>query len=162
MRSDVPVPELPVIGEIGPAADAIDQPFWDGLARGELLLPRCAGCDRWLWPAQWLCPHCHRFDPAWEAVPAQGRIYSWTRTWHGFASEFAAHTPYVTVVVELPQAGDRRLVGILLPDGRGDDPTIGAPVVGVIQPPGPLTSGMAVLRWRLAPHRSDNGVNEGE
>src|SRR3954471_2471613 len=107
MSSDTPVPEWPVVGEIGPAADAIDQPFWDGLARGELLLPRCAGCARWLWPAPWLCRHCHRLDPRWEEVAAHGRIYSWTRTWHAFAPEFAAHVPYVTVVVDLPQAGHR-------------------------------------------------------
>ena len=142
--------EVPVIGDIGPAADGLDEPYWDGLKRGELMMQRCARCERWSWPPLCICPDCHSFEFAWEPVSATGRIFSWTRTWHAFATEFTNHLPYTTVVVELPHAGSCRLVGLLLGTASSDDITIGSRVDGVIQQPTAITSGAAVLRWRLA------------
>jgi uncharacterized OB-fold protein len=139
--------EVPVIGEIGPMPDGLDEPFWTGLQRGVLMIQRCEGCSIWIWGPQWLCPTCHRFDPAWVEVEPRGRIYSWTRTWQSFAAEFADHLPYVTVLVELPGAGGRRLLGILV-DDDDQSPVIGEPVEGVIQPPSERTTHMPVLRWR--------------
>jgi uncharacterized OB-fold protein len=142
----VELDEIPVIGEIGPMADGLDTPFWEGLERGVLLLQRCEGCGRWIWGPQWLCPNCHRFDPAWVEVEPRGRIFAWTRTWQPFAPEFAKHLPYVTLLVELPAAGNRRLLGILVGDHA---PRIGAEVEGVIQAPSELTGGVPVMRWRM-------------
>jgi hypothetical protein len=56
--------------------------------------------------------------------------------------------PYVNVLVELPHAGNRRLLGLLVGDDAGL--AIGAEVVGVIQKPSTLTNNHAVLRWELA------------
>jgi uncharacterized OB-fold protein len=142
--------DVPVIGEIGPLPDGLDEPFWIALQRGAVALQRCEGCGTWIWGPQWLCPNCHRFDPAWVEVEPRGRIFSWTRTWQGFAPEFADVLPYVTVLVELPEAGNRRLLGILL-DADEAEPAIGQEVEGVIQPPSERTSGMPVLRWRRVP-----------
>ena len=139
----------PVIGDVGPDPDGFDAPYWDGLARGELLMQRCARCARWSWPPICICPDCHSFNFVWEPVAATGRVYSWTRTWHAFTPEFKDHVPYTTVVVELPHAGGRRLVGMLV-DSADGEVTIGDRVDGVIQQPSPITTGVAVLRWRLA------------
>jgi len=146
----------PVIGPVGPLPDGRDAPFWDGLASRRLLIQRCAGCAAWIWGPQWNCPECHRFDPDWVEVEPRGRVFTWTRTWQPFAPEFAELTPYVTVVVELPHAGGRRLLGLLLNgDGvRGagvagaEDPVLGEDLEGVFQPGSELTGGTAVLRWR--------------
>lgn len=137
----------PVMGTIGPFADGLDKPYWDGLREGVLRLQRCGGCDTWIWGPQWLCPQCHRPEPQWVEVESRGRIYSWTRTWKAFSPEFADLLPYITVVVELPHAGHRRLMGLLLGDDK-TDPALDELVVGVIQPPSPLTSDQAVLRWQ--------------
>ncbi len=138
---------MPVIGEIGPLSDGLDAPFWSGLADGVVRIQRCDGCGTWIWGPQWLCGTCHRFDPSWVEVEPRGVIYAWTRTWQPFAPEFSAVTPYVTVLVELLDAGGRRLLG-LLADDQSADPVIGAAVEGVIQPPSPATTGHPVLRWR--------------
>jgi uncharacterized OB-fold protein len=74
-------------------------------------------------------------------------VFTWIRTWQEFTPELAGKVPFVTVVVELPDAGGVRLVGILLGDDSVD-PRIGDPVDGVIQPGCELTGGAAVLRWR--------------
>ena len=146
-RISVRLDEAPVVGLIGPRPDGLDAPYWDGLAAGKLRLQRCAACDEWIWGPLWMCPSCHQVDPAWVEVDPIGSVYAWTRTWQKFAPEFAAHVPYVTVLVELPHAGGRRILGLLLGDDMVD-PSIGEAVEGVFQLPSPLTGGAAILRWQ--------------
>jgi uncharacterized protein len=56
--------------------------------------------------------------------------------------------PYVTVLAELPQAGGSRVIGLLI--GGEEGLKIGAPVVGVFEPPSEKTQGLHAIRWRLA------------
>ena len=142
--------EAPVIGPIESLPDGLDQPYWDGLARGVVLIQRCPSCATWIWGPRWLCPTCLAHEPEWVEVEPNGFIFTWTRTWQKFAPEFADHVPYVTVVVELPHAGGRRLIGLLIGDDA-EDPHIGDPVRGTIQAASTLTSGTAVLRWERSP-----------
>jgi uncharacterized protein len=144
--------DAPVIGEIEPMPDGLDLPYWDGLAAGELRIQRCRPCGRWIWGPQWMCPSCYSFELSWSAVALTGLVYSWIRTWHPFAPELAAHLPYTSVLVELPQAGGVRLLGLLV-DGDGSEPAIGDPLEGRIQPASELTTGLAVLRWSPATSR---------
>ncbi|WP_026153093.1 Zn-ribbon domain-containing OB-fold protein [Amycolatopsis methanolica] len=130
----------------GPAEDGSDTPHWEGLRAGEVRVPRCDGCATWIWPYRPICPRCHGFELSWVAVEPTGTVYSWTRTWQPFAPEFSGHLPFVTVLAELPQAGGRRLLGILL-DADGVDPLVGEPVRAEIE--GAADSGWPVLRWRL-------------
>ena len=134
-----------MIGPIGPTQDGVDQPFWEGLAQGELRIQRCAKCERWIWAPQWRCAECGSWDMNWRATPARGTVYSWTRTWHPFSPEMRDVLPYLVVLVELPEAGAVRLAG-LLADVHAL--AIGDAVEGVIQPPSERTSNQAVLRWR--------------
>ena len=139
--------DAPTVGKIGPRPDGVDAPFWEGLAAGELRMQRCSSCQNWMWPPGWRCSRCGGWELAWEAVPPEGVIYSWTRTWHAFAPELKDVLPYVSLLVELPHAGNRRLLGILVDDEAGLE--IGAKVTGLIQPASAKNSGQAVLRWRL-------------
>ncbi|HZQ36007.1 MAG TPA: OB-fold domain-containing protein [Dehalococcoidia bacterium] len=123
-----------------------DLPYWTALAQGVLKLPRCGGCSRWQWPAVWRCGECSSWEQEWQQVEPRGTVYSWTRTCHPFASEDLP-PPYVTLLVELPQAGKIRLLGLL--DPAEAKPWIGAAVVGA---PGATRIGgrdIPALRWRL-------------
>lgn len=44
--------------------------FWEGLARGELLIQQCEACDALRHPPGPACPHCHSLD--WRTVRASG------------------------------------------------------------------------------------------
>ncbi|MES0875333.1 Zn-ribbon domain-containing OB-fold protein [Sinimarinibacterium thermocellulolyticum] len=96
-----------------------DGPYWKGLAQGQLQLPRCRRCRAWHWPAVFRCGHCGAWDIDWAPVRAEGEIYSWTRTHHGFAGTEGIGVPYVSVVVSLPHAGGRRLLGLLAGSDSG-------------------------------------------
>lgn len=153
------VPDTPpVLAPVEP--DGLDAPHWAAARRGELRIQRCATCGEWIWAPRPICPSCHGFDLHWPAVAPVGRIYSWTRTWQPFAPEVRGHLPYVVVLVELPAAGGRRMIGVL-EDGDGLDVRIGSPVRGEFatvssaaadtSPVAPgAGTGVPLLRWRVS------------
>jgi len=130
-------------------ATGADGPYWNALAAGRLALPRCTGCGRWHWPAVFRCGDCGAWEPRWETVELQGRVYSWTRSWHAFGGAEAFGVPYVSVIVELPQAGNVRLLGVLLGEAQSLD--VGAEVRGEIAVTPFAGRDIPALRWRLLP-----------
>ncbi len=135
------------MGRNGWLAEGADGGYWRALEAGRLDLPRCAGCRRWRLPAVWRCGHCGSWDQAWEPVPMQGRIYSWTRTHHAFAGNEAFDLPFVTVVVELPAAGGLRLTGPL--EGESGNLAIGDPVEGRVSETPFRGEAIPTICWRL-------------
>ena len=136
------------MGELKPSMlGRIDTPYWQGLAEGELRFPQCAGCNAWTWPVQLRCRACGRRDLTWRAVAPEGRVYSWTRTHLPFIPALARLLPY-TVLVELPQAGGIRILGMF----TGDEAQlrIGAALTGQLANPSEETMGLHVMRWDLA------------
>ncbi|WP_167104512.1 Zn-ribbon domain-containing OB-fold protein [Mycobacterium sp. DL592] len=142
------IPDTPPWIDItGPSPDGLDGPHWDGLRSGRLTLQQCSECSTWIWSPRPMCPHCHSFQLSWRDVDPIGTIFSWTRTWQPFTRESTGHLPYVVVLVELPAAGGRRIVGVLA-DADGVTPTIGAPVRGHIEQP-PDDRHWPLIRWHL-------------
>lgn len=110
-----------------PENDGLSAPYWNGLRREELLVQRCKACQTWIWGPEWICHHCHSFDLEWVTVEGKGRIYSWERVWHPVHPALKEHGPYIIVLVELPKAGNVRMIGNLLGDPQQEVP-IGAAV----------------------------------
>ena len=140
---------LPV-GLPAPIADAegLAAPFWAALQQERLLVQRCVRCACWQFGPEWICHQCHAFDPAWVEVPAQGLIYSWERVWHPVHPALKERCPYLAVLVELPHAGNVRMVGNLLGDPL-QQVRIGAPVEGVYEHHRQATPAFSLLQWRL-------------
>jgi uncharacterized OB-fold protein len=138
--------EAPVIGQTGPRHDGIDAAYWEGLAAGELRMQRCDGCDAWRWGPVWRCADCGSWDLTWRQVEPVGTVYSWIRTHQAFVPALADAVPFVNVLVELPHAGSRRMLGVLV--GPEEGLRIGAPVRGVFQQNAGAASA-TILRWRL-------------
>lgn len=142
------IPDTPPwVGLTGPSDDGMDAAHWEGLRAGKLLLQRCSECSAWIWSPRPICPACHSFDTVFEPVEPVGTVYAWTRTWQPFAVEATGHLPYVVVLVELPAAGRRRVLGVLA-HGDGLTPRIGATVRGVIDQP-PDDRYWPLMRWHL-------------
>lgn len=127
--------------------DGLSAPFWNGLKEGRLLVQRCGQCETWQFGPEWICHQCHKFYPEWLEVEAVGRIYSWERVWHPAHEVIRNHGPYVAVLVELPNAGNLRLVGNLLGDPL-QDVVIGDEVVGVFEHHHDETPPYSLLQWR--------------
>lgn len=126
-----------------------DGPYWDALEEGAFRISRCGGCREWLWPAHFRCGQCGSWDIDWEDVEPTGTIYTWTRNHlvSDVLKERRGDLPYVTLLVELPQAGGARIPGVLVGDESGL--RIGAPVRGEIRPPEERSRGYATMVWRI-------------
>lgn len=125
-----------------------DGRYWQALAAGRLVMQQCVRCRQWHWPAVWRCGECGSWEQQWQQVPLRGTIFSWTRTHHDFGAPSQFELPFVSVVVELEGAGQRRLLGTL--QGDTANVRIGAPVTGEI---GTVTiddEALPALRWRMA------------
>lgn len=108
--------------------DGADAPYWQGLAEGRLMLPRCDGCDRWMWPAGRRCGACGTVGIHWVEQPMAATVFSWTRTWHRFALTESFDLPFITVLAEVDGSGIR-LLG-RLDQAEDVDPVIGEPLSG--------------------------------
>jgi uncharacterized OB-fold protein len=104
-----PAPSFPI-----PIADADTQPFWDGCARGELLIQRCGSCGSWLWQPRPICSRCQALDPAWTRVSGDGSVRSWTVIRPPTLPAYSAMVPFVVLLVQLDEGV--RLLGYLVDD----------------------------------------------
>jgi uncharacterized protein len=128
--------------------DGLSSPYWQALRENRLLVQHCKHCGTWLFGPEWICHHCHAFDPAWEEVEARGRIYSWERIWHPSHDALNDHGPYLAVLVELPHCGHVRMIGNLLGDPH-QDVMIGAEVEGVFEHHQDANPPFSLLQWRV-------------
>lgn len=87
------------------------RPFWDGCARGELLLQRCDGCGHHRFPPAPLCPRCWERQATWIVASGRGVLRSHVVFHQQYHPAFSV--PYVVGLVDLEEG-----------------PSLYAPVVG--------------------------------
>lgn len=141
LRPGLPAPQ--------PESDGLDAPYWAGTRQGELWVQRCARCRTWQWGPEWICHKCLSFDMGWERVEGLGRIYSWERPWHPVHPALKEQGPYVVVLVELPHAGNIRMLGNLLGPPL-QEVVIGAAVEAVFEPHDDARPPFTLVQWRIA------------
>ena len=106
-----------------PAINDDNRFFWEGVARGELLIQRCVACGRLRHPPRPMCPGCRSLE--WDALTACGRgtVYSYVVPYHPPIPPFSY--PHAVALIELEEG--TRLVSNIV----GVDPAsvrIGMPV----------------------------------
>ena len=101
--------------------------YWDGAARGVLVLQRCGSCGLVRHYPQVLCPRCQSFDVEPLQAGGAGTVHSWTVTHHPFDPAFADATPYVLLTVDMAE-------GVRVLGRYAGDPVPGAPVRITFEP----------------------------
>jgi uncharacterized protein len=132
-----------------PERNGLSAPYWAGLRQGVLKVQRNPRTGAWQWPAQWIAYDDQGFDLEWVEVAPRGRIYSWTRVWHPVHPALKDACPYIVVVVELPQAGNVRMLGNLLGDPH-QPVRIGADVEAVFEHHPDADPPYSLAQWRVA------------
>lgn len=102
------------VGRPAPAMDRDSRPWWEALARHELVVQRCTSCAAWRFPPRAICNRCASFDWSWEPAAGRGEIVSWIVNHHSFGPAF--ESPYVVVTVRLAEQHDLLMIGSF----RGD------------------------------------------
>ncbi|MGH7819096.1 MAG: Zn-ribbon domain-containing OB-fold protein [Candidatus Binatia bacterium] len=116
-----------------PIDDPEIAPFWDGCRSGELRIPRCEACGRWVWYPRRRCPACGGSRIAWRPVSGRGRLFTWVTVHRAFVPALAERVPYVTALVELEEDRSIRLATILdVPSAR--ELRLGLPVEAFFEP----------------------------
>ena len=115
-------------------------PFWQGTARGELLVQTCAACGRRRMPPRPMCPACRSLQHAWVPLSGRGTIWSFVVPHPPLLPAYQSVAPYNVIVVALDEDPQLRLVGNLVTHSDGPineiDPStirIGEPVLVVFQ-----------------------------
>ena len=96
------------------------QPYWDGLARGVVLIQKCTDCGRHRHYPRPMCDGCFSFAHDWVEASADVTVHSWTITHHAFHPAFKVALPYTLVTVDLAEG-----VRLLAPLDGGNDVRIG-------------------------------------
>jgi uncharacterized OB-fold protein len=123
-----------------------DAPWWEALARRELVIQRCAACGTWRHPPAPVCASCHATAVRWERVSGRGRVFTWTVIHHAVHPALAACVPYNVVVVELPDAAGVRLISNVV-DVAPDELRVGLAIEVVFEEQGDLV----LARFRRSP-----------
>ena len=131
-----------------PANDGLGAEFWETAKRHELVVQQCRDCGAFQWGPEWICYQCHSYDLGYTKVSGRGIIYSWERVWHPVHPALQEATPYIVVLVELPDAGNVRMAGNLLGD-RTQDVVIGAEVEVVFEDKGEGDEAYTLVQWRV-------------
>jgi uncharacterized OB-fold protein len=126
-----------------PDADRDSQPFWDALAVGRLLVPRCSSCSRSFFPPMPSCPRCASTSVALEESSGFGRVYSWVVTRTALDPTLAGEIPYAVVAVDLAEGS--RMLGRFLGDAELLEPGLEV-VVAPYNSNGLTVPGFAPLR----------------
>ena len=94
-------------------------PFWQGTARGELLVQTCADCGRRRLPPRPLCPACRSVQHQWVPLSGRGTIWSFVVAHPPLLPAYQNVAPYNVITVALDEDPHLRLVGNLVarPDG---------------------------------------------
>ena len=108
-----------------PEITSDNQPYWEGLNEGRLMLQRCADCGKIRHYPRPICDGCWSMKVEWVQASGLATIHSWTICHHPFHPAFKAELHYALATVDLEE--DVRLNAQL----RGIDPAalrIGMPV----------------------------------
>ncbi|BDX32820.1 hypothetical protein TUM20985_33670 [Mycobacterium antarcticum] len=95
-----------------------------GVVDGELHVPYCVSCARWVLPPESSCPRCDQALGT-RAVSGEGTVFTHTVNHHAFNP--ALPTPYVIAIVELAEQDDLRLAANIV-DCEPDSVEIGMAV----------------------------------
>ncbi len=144
-------------GVIAPVPDPDAAPWWEALARHELLVQACAPYGHLRWPARAICGRCGSLDWRWQPASGRAHVASWVVNRHPFVPGFT--TPYVVVAARLEEQADLFVPGGYAGPGDGGGLSIGLEVTAefedVVDEHGQAFS---LIAWRPVEDSATSGV----
>ena len=119
MPEGMPVP--------GPDKWNPDWEFWQSLRRHELVVQQCDDCGTFRHTPEFLCYNCHSYNFHWQKVSGKGVVFSYVNVVYPVHPASRDKVPFNIVLVELPDAGNVRMLGNMV-DCEYKDIHIGMPV----------------------------------
>jgi uncharacterized OB-fold protein len=86
-----------------PERTAVNAPYWDQLAQGNLCFQRCDACGHAWLPPRAECPACLADTHHWEQAAGGARLISWVVYHVALHPAFKGRLPYNVAVIELDE-----------------------------------------------------------
>jgi hypothetical protein len=86
-----------------PVADDTSAPFFEGAARGALMLQRCRTCSQWAFPITEVCTNCLEADMEWAEASGDATLHTFAVMHRLYDPGFAQELPYNVAIVELAE-----------------------------------------------------------
>src|SRR4051812_22207552 len=80
-----------------PVPDEASAPFFEGAARGALVLQRCGSCGAFMWPVRPRCVECFSGELEWAPSSGRAELYSFAVVYQRYPG---FDEPYVVAAVE--------------------------------------------------------------
>jgi uncharacterized protein len=109
-----------------PRKEPFNQPFWDGIERGEFLVTKCNDCGDWNWIPYPGCRTCLSQSLVWVPVSGKGQLMTFSVVHRG-PPTFGAD-PYAVALVELEERPRSLVVLANVVDTDLDSLEIGMPM----------------------------------
>jgi uncharacterized OB-fold protein len=106
------------------------RPYYEAAARGDLAIPKCDECGRFVWYPR---EHCGGERLTWVPTSGQGRLFAWTVVRHAFLPQFRDLVPFVTALVSLEEDAAVRIVTRIV-DCAVEDLAADMPLRAVFRP----------------------------
>ena len=79
-----------------------ETPHWVAARAGRLVLPHCAHCGHFEWPARPTCATCAA-PLVWRECAGTGTLLTWSVVHRAASPAWSGETPYVVAMVELDE-----------------------------------------------------------
>ena len=109
-------------------------PFWEGTARGELLVQQCGACGKWRMPPRPMCPACRSIDVRWVPTTGNGKVWSFVIPHPPLLPAFSDLAPYNAVIVELDEDPLIRFAGNVVTSADGEINEVDPHTIEIGQP----------------------------
>jgi uncharacterized OB-fold protein len=103
----------PVAAKPQPVINALTEPYWLAVSRGELTLQRCESCRHWIHFPEPRCPQCGSKSLAFEQVSGSGEVESFSVIHRSFVEGYADE-PYVIAWISLPEQENLRVMSNII------------------------------------------------
>jgi uncharacterized OB-fold protein len=64
------------LAQIYPRLEALNRPFWEGLAQNKLMIQKCSACGCHQFPPSVFCVKCHSEKIEWVAASGKAKLWS--------------------------------------------------------------------------------------
>jgi uncharacterized protein len=107
--------------------DPLTAEFFAHAAHGELSVPRCNDCGRYVWYPAEQCPRCSGSSMTWTVMSGRGTLFSWAVVHRAFLPAFSDQVPFVTGLIALDEDPFVRIVSYIVdadPESLAADQTL--------------------------------------
>lgn len=77
--------------------------FWEYIAEGQFRMQQCSSCQRFRYPASFICSHCSSVEFKWEPISGKGEVFTYTIMHKVYHPAFKDKVPYNISVIKLDE-----------------------------------------------------------